>query len=75
MKANKPPVLTHHWSIGGTIPNQDQRYQNYGQNVNVGVEAASMTEALTAALKLYPDLTIFHCNHRGEIHVRQVPSA
>lgn len=69
MKVKLTPI-TRHWTVSGTIPSQSQKYHNYGENVNIGIEADSIQAALEAAKAVYPDITIFNCHHRGEVHVR-----
>lgn len=69
-KIEKLAAITHSWDVRGTVPSVEQKYPNYGLNVHVGAEAASMEDALAAARKLYPGIVLFSCHHRGEIHVR-----
>lgn len=69
MTIEKLKVLTHSWSITGTVPNPDQKHPHYGSNVHIGVQASSMEEALAATRKVYPTITFFACHHRGEVHI------
>lgn len=73
MKAEKLPVITHTWSVYGTIPNPNQAYPHYGQNVSIGVEADSMEGALASAREVYPLIKVMSCHHRGEVHIRRQP--
>lgn len=66
----KLPIITHTWSVTGTVPDPDQRHPHYGQNVSIGIQSESMEIALVAARKAYPEIQIFGCHHRGEVNIQ-----
>lgn len=62
------PIITHSWSISGTVPNPDQKYPNYGCNFHIGITAPDMESALQTAREIYPNAKFQSCNSRGPIH-------
>lgn len=65
----RPSIITHTWYVRGTIPTDHQQYPHQGENVECGVQADSMEEAIGAARSIWPDVKIWSCHHRGEINL------
>jgi len=68
-KTKPLPVISHSWRVTGTIPNAEQRYPNWGENFSVGVEAATIEQALAKVRELVPNAMLFNVHHHGPIHI------
>ncbi len=71
MSTEKHKTITRSSSVCGNIGKEG----SYIHNINLGVEAMTMEQAIAAVRSMYPTIHLVSCHHRGDVHIIVPPSA